>query len=211
MVKHNLQISLRLFSKTLNTFSFSKHLLHSNAHVIHTGKHKWQQSNTNREHVIDWTQPLKIDVTCFKWCDTTNINQFSRYLRGTILLVMSTKSLAWPSLKTRRSTLITCLLLWFLSLLVLYTVVQSIVGYILYNEQNIWPWILCFPFVNSTDCSIDFDWLRVHVNKEQKLQYHRDKFVRCRVLYCKNRGTSWRKNKKRMQRAKQISNFELLW
>ncbi len=81
MVKHNLQISLRLFSKTLNTFSFSKHLLHSNAHVIHTGKHKWQQSNTNREHVIDWTQPLKIDVTCFKWCDTTNISPFPRCLR----------------------------------------------------------------------------------------------------------------------------------
>ena len=51
MVKHNMQISLRLFSKTLNTFSFSKHILHSNAHVIHTGKHKWQQSNTNREHM----------------------------------------------------------------------------------------------------------------------------------------------------------------
>ncbi len=51
MVKHNLQISLRLFSKTLNRFSFSKHLLHSNAHVTHTGKHKWQKSNTNREHM----------------------------------------------------------------------------------------------------------------------------------------------------------------
>ena len=51
MVKHNLQISLRLFSKTLNTFSVSKHILHSNAHVIHTGKHKWQQSNTNRENM----------------------------------------------------------------------------------------------------------------------------------------------------------------
>ena len=51
MVKHNLQISLRLFSKTLNTFSVSKHILHSNAHVIHTGKHKWQQSNTNIENM----------------------------------------------------------------------------------------------------------------------------------------------------------------
>jgi len=70
MVKHNLQISLRLFSKTLNTFSFSKHILHSNAHVIHTGKHKWQQSSTNREHMsFVWTQPLKTDSTCFKWCD----------------------------------------------------------------------------------------------------------------------------------------------
>jgi len=26
-----------------------------------------------------------------------------------------------------------------------------------------------------TDCSIDFDWLQVHINKEQELQYHRDK------------------------------------
>ena len=53
MVKHNLQISLRLFSRTLNTFSFSKHILHSNAHVIHTGKHNWQSNTKKRTHVID--------------------------------------------------------------------------------------------------------------------------------------------------------------
>ena len=46
---------------------------------------------------------------------------------------------------------------------VLYTVVQYIVGCILYNKQT-----LCFPFDYNTDCSIDFDWLQVHINKEQE-------------------------------------------
>ena len=63
MVKHNLQISLRLFSKTLNTFSVSKHILHSNAHVIHTGKHKWQ---------------IQIEKTCH-WLNTTTQNWFHLY------------------------------------------------------------------------------------------------------------------------------------
>jgi len=52
--------------------------------------------------------------------------------------------------------------------------------------------------VNSTDCSIDFDWLQVHINKEQELQYHRDKgqVFEMQGQYCKNWGTRTRKNKK---------------
>ena len=44
--------------------------------------------------------------------------------------------------------------------------------------------------------TIDFDWLQVHINKEQELQYHRDKGQVCEMQYCKNRGTRRRKNKK---------------
>ena len=114
-----------------------------------------------------------MDLTCFKWCDTTNISQFRE----------QTGCWRWERERLR-----------------MYTVVQCIVGCILYNGQIVWPWTLCFPFINSTDCSIDFDWLQVHINKEQELQYHRDKgltkFVRCRVQDCKNRGTRRRKNRK---------------
>ncbi len=101
--------------------------------------------------------------------------------KGQYCLWCRRSALAWLSPKIRRCTLITCLLLWFLSLLVLYTVVQCIVGCILHNEQMLWPWTLCFPFVNSTDCSIDFDWLQVHINNEKELQYHRDEGQFCEM------------------------------
>ena len=32
--------------------------------------------------------------------------------------------------------------------------------------------VLSICYSNSTDCSIYFDWLQVHINKEQELQYH---------------------------------------
>ena len=47
-------------------------------------------------------------------------------------------------------------------------------------------------------------------NKNYSITETKDKFVRCRVQYCKNRGTRRRKNKKqktKLQRAKQSSNF----
>ncbi len=101
----------------------------------------------------------------------------------------------------------------FCPFLVLYSVVQCIVGCILYNKQIVWPWTLCFPFDNSTDCSIDFDWLQVHINKEQNysLTETKDKFVRCRIQYCKNRGTSWRKNKKNSKEQSRVVISDQFW
>lgn len=75
-------------------------------------------------------------------------------------------------------------------------ILQYNVGCIIYKEQIVRP--LCFPFVNSTGCSIDFDWLQVNIKKEQELQYiteTKEKFERCRVQYCENRDTRRRTSK----------------
>ncbi len=127
-----------------------------------------------------------LNTTTRNWCNLFQMMWHNQYnsvhplpQEGQYCLWCRWSALSWPSPKTRSSTLIT--LLWFLSLLVMYTVVQFIVGCILYNEQIVWPWTSCFPFVNSPDSSIDFDWLQVHINKEQKLQYHRDKGQVCEM------------------------------
>ena len=99
---------------------------------------------------------------------------------GKILLVMSMKcsGLTQPKDKKKHIDHMFTPLIF-----VLYTVVQCIVGCILYNKQIVWPWTLCFPFGYSTDCSIDFDWLQVHINKEQELQYHRNKRQVCEHVF----------------------------
>ncbi len=85
------------------------------------------------------------------------------------------------------------------------------------HKQIVWPWTLCFPFDNSTDCSIDFDWLQVHINKEQKLQSHRGQRTSLWDAGYSTviTGVQAGGRQKKFQRAKQSSNFlinfELLW
>ena len=94
-----------------------------------------------------------------------------------------------------------------------FTVVQCIVGCILYNKHIVWPWTVCVPFVYSSECSIDFDWLQVHINTEQELQYRRKKrtslwdagYSTVKIGVQGGGGT------KTMQRAKQSIISDQLW
>ena len=119
-------------------------------------------------------------------------------------------ALAWPSPKTRRSTLITCLLLWFLSLLLYSIVYCSTVHCRLYTVQwtngmalNI---VLSICYSNSTDCSIDLDWLQVHINKEQEWVVGSE--MQGIVLYG---GTRRRKNKKNCKEQSRVVISDKCW
>jgi len=97
MVKHNLQISLRLFSKTLNTFSFSKHILmHMSSTLVNTsGNNQIQIENTC--HLIEHNhskliQPVSNDVTI-------NVSQFREQTELRLLKVERRK---WGTKKWKR-------------------------------------------------------------------------------------------------------------
>ena len=58
--------------------------------------------------------------------------------------------------------------------------------------------VLSISYSNITDCSIDFDWLQVHINKEQEWVW----VVRCRVQYY--RGTRRRKNQQKLEQSRVV-------